>query len=142
MTHSICFKYNNIHHEYFSKYIFTICFSINIPTSREYLSQTEYDTLTPNMDAMCSVKYITKGTVVYDCYIQQYMGNTKMCQMYTISYHVYNYHAMSYHHNILAYFSLFMVLSTAGLLKHQSMAHINGPCIIFTPHILACQVTI
>jgi hypothetical protein len=92
------------------------------------------------MHAMCNVTYITTGAVVYDCYIQQYIDITKMCQMYTISYHVYNYPAMSYHHNIWVYFSVYMVPSTAGLLRHQSMAHIKGPCII-TTHILACQVT-
>jgi hypothetical protein len=89
---------------------------------------------------MYDVKYITKG-VVYDCYIQQYTDNTKMCQMYTISYQIYSYLAMSYHHNILLYFSVFMAPSTAGLLRHQSMTHIKGPHIIFTPHILALQVT-
>ena len=92
------------------------------------------------MHAIYNVEYITKGVAVYDCYIQQHLDNTKMYQMYAISYQVYNYPAMSYHHNIWVYFSVFMVPSTAGLLRHQLMAHIKGPCIIFTPHILAHQV--
>jgi len=33
---------------------------------------------------MCNVKYITNGGAVYDYYIQQYIDNTKMCQMYTL----------------------------------------------------------
>jgi len=79
------------------------------------------------MHAMCNVKYITKGAAVYDCYIQQYIDNTKMCQMYTNSYHVYNCPVMSYYQNIWVYFSVLMVPSTAGLLRHQSMANIKGP---------------